>query len=84
MDDRCCCLHAFVRKYIIFEKKKKNGSRILVLDRSEIVFALLKLFSMDMDSLYFSLDRIYLINLIIHRNYGKDRIFEIVSLVLYL
>lgn len=83
MDDRCCCLHAFVRKYIIFEKKK-NGSRILVLDRSEIVFALLKLFSMDMDSLYFSLDRIYLINLIIHRNCGKDRIFEIVSLVLYL
>lgn len=83
MDDRCCCLHAFVRKYIIFEKKK-NGSRILVLDRSEIVFALLKLFSMDMDSLYFSLDRIYLINLIIHRNYGKGRIFEIVSLVLYL
>lgn len=65
-------------------KKKKNGSRILVLDRSEIVFALLKLFSMDMDSLYFSLDRIYLINLIIHRNCGKDRIFEIVSLVLYL
>lgn len=56
----------------------------MVLDRSEIVFALLKLFSMDMDSLYFSLDRIYLINLIIHRNYGKDRIFEIVSLVLYL
>lgn len=83
MDDRCCCLHAFVRKYIIFEKKK-NGSRILVLDRSEIVFTLLKLFSMDMDSLYFSLDRIYLINLIIHRNCGKDRIFEIVSLVLYL
>lgn len=70
--------------YNIRKKKKKNGSRILVLDRSEIVFALLKLFSMDMDSLYFSLDRIYLINLIIHRNCGKDRIFEIVSLVLYL
>lgn len=77
---RVCAKIYNIRK----KKKKMEAEIILVLDRSEIVFALLKLFSMDMDSLYFSLDRIYLINLIIHRNYGKGRIFEIVSLVLYL
>lgn len=65
MDDRCCCLHTLVRKYIIFGIGKKNGSRILVLDRSESVFALLKLFS-GYGSVYLFLWTGYLINLTIH------------------
>lgn len=44
---------------------KKNGSRILVLDRSESVFALLKLFS-GYGSVYLFLWTGYLINLTIH------------------
>lgn len=44
---------------------KKNGSRILVLDRSESVFALLKLFS-GYGSVYLFLWTGYLINLMIH------------------
>ena len=44
---------------------KKNRSRILVLDRSESVFALLKLFS-GYGSVYLFLWTGYLINLTIH------------------
>lgn len=44
---------------------KKNGSRILVLDRFESVFALLKLFS-GYGSVYLFLWTGYLINLTIH------------------
>lgn len=79
MDDRCCCLHTLVRKYIIFGIGKKNGSRILVLDRSESVFALLKLFS-GYGSVYLFLWTGYLIyksdDSFWNWNYEKE-IFEI-------
>lgn len=63
---------------------KKNGSRILVLDRSESVFALLKLFS-GYGSVYLFLWTGYLIyksdDSFWNWNYEKE-IFEIVSFIL--